>query len=194
MQKRGYTVAGYAIMSADGFITDLDGQFPHVLRNDADQRLFRSALDRAAAVAMGRLTHEQEANAGRRRLVLTRHVAGIAPDPNDAKALLWNPAGAAFEAARLALGVRLGEIAVTGGAEVYAAFFDVGYDTFHLTVSHRVRMEVGKAVFPGMDASRTAMDVLRAHGLRPGPMRVLDPAAGVSLTVWSSEHAGHALF
>jgi dihydrofolate reductase len=184
---RAYRIEAYAIMSADGFIADSAGGFPDVLRNAADQRFFRAALDRAAAVAMGRLTHEQEANLGRRRLVLTRRVTALAPDPNDSKALFWNPAGAGFDAARLALGLRQGSLAVVGGADVYAAFFEVGYDAFHLTVSHRVRMGTGNAIFPGVGAERAATDVLRAHGLRAGPPRLLDPAGGVTLVTWTPE-------
>jgi dihydrofolate reductase len=182
---RAYRVEAYAIMSSDGFIADTRGRFPDVLRNQADQRFFRSALDQAAAVAMGRLTHEQEANVGRRRLVLTRRVAALAPDPSDGKALFWNPAGAGFEAARLALGLRQGSLAVVGGAEVYEVFFEVGYDAFHLTVSHRVRMGAGKAIFLGVGAGRSAEDVLRSKGLRPGAPRLLDPAAGVTLAAWA---------
>jgi dihydrofolate reductase len=182
---RTFRIEAYAIMSADGFIADAQGRFPDVLRNEADQRFFRSALDRAAAIAMGRLTHEQEPNAGRRRLVLTRRIAALAPDPADPQALLWNPAGASFEAARLALGLRQGALAVVGGASVYAVFFAVGYDAFHLCVSHRVRMGAGAPIFPDVGEGRTAEDALKAHGLRPGPPRLLDPAGGVSLTSWT---------
>jgi dihydrofolate reductase len=115
--------------------------------------------------------------------VLTRRVAGIAPDPNDAHALFWNPAGASFEAARLALGLRQGMLAVIGGADVYAVFLDVGYDAFHLTRANKVRLPGGHPVFP--DASRTPEDVLRERGLRAGPVRLIDPAAGLTLVSWS---------
>lgn len=182
---RTYRIDAYAIISADGFIADAQGGFPDVLRNEADQRFFRAALDSAAAVAMGRVTHEQEVNAGRRRLVLTRRVTALSPDPRDAKALLWNPAGASFEAARVALGLRQGSLAVVGGADVYAVFFAVGYDAFHLTTAHRVRMGKGKAIFPGVDEARTAADVLKDNGMQAGPLRLLDPAGGVSLVTWT---------
>jgi dihydrofolate reductase len=182
---RPFRIDAYAIMSADGFIADTQGRFPDVLRNEADQRFFRAALDRAGAIAMGRRTHEQEPNRGRPRLVLTRGVAALAPDPRDPKATLWNPAGAPFEAARLALGLRQGSLAVVGGAGVYSVFFPIGYDAFHLSVSHRVRMGAGAPIFPGVGAERAAADVLKQHGLRPGPMRLIDPAASVSLTSWT---------
>lgn len=183
--NRAYRIEGYAIISSDGFIADTQGRFPDVLRNDADQRFFKSAVDRAAAVARGRITHEQEPNAGKRRLVLTRRVSGLAPDSRDPQALFWNPAGAPFEAARLALGLRQGALAVLGGTDVYAVFLAIGYDAFHLTVSHRVRLGAGRPLFPGMDKERTAAGLLKAHGLRPGPVRLLDPAAGVTLVTWT---------
>jgi dihydrofolate reductase len=182
---RTFRVEAYAIMSADGFIADAQGRFPDVLRNEADQRFFKTALDQSAAIAMGRITHEQEPNAGRRRLVLTRRVAALAPDESDPKALFWNPAGASFEAARLALGLRQGSLAVVGGADVYEVFFAVGYDAFHLSTSHRVRMGAGRPIFPGIGDGDAALNVLKNHGLRAGPLRLIDPAGGVSLVAWS---------
>src|SRR5215212_2348314 len=71
---REYRIEAYAIISADGMIADAQGRFPEALKNDADKRFFHAALDSAAAIALGRLTHEQERNSGRRRLVLTRRV------------------------------------------------------------------------------------------------------------------------
>lgn len=184
---RPYRIEGYAIISADGVIADAEGQFPPALKNDADQRFFRSALHAAAAIVLGRITHAQEVNkSGRRRLVLTRGVTALAPDPHDAQALLWNPAGASFEAARLALGLRQGTLAVIGGTEVYAVFLAIGYDAFHLTRANRVRLPGGRVVFPGVSENRSPEDILREQGLRAGPLRLLDPAAGVSLVTWSA--------
>ena len=186
--NRRYRIEGYAIVSADGVIADADGQFPAALKIEADQRFFRSALGVAAAVALGRITHEREPNAAaRRRLVLTRRVAGLAPDSADPQALLWNPAGASFEAARLALGLRLGTLAVIGGADVYAVFLALGFDAFHLTRANRVRLPGGQVVFPGVGGERSPEDVLRERGLRAGPLRLLDPAAGVTLVTWSAD-------
>jgi len=183
---REYRIEAYAIISADGMIADAQGRFPEALKNDADKRFFHAALDSAAAIALGRLTHEQERNSGRRRLVLTRRIAALAPDPADAKALFWNPAGASFEAARLALGVRQGTLAVIGGADVYAVFLVIGYDAFHLTRANRVQLPDGRPVFPGLGGERTPEEVLKAHGLRPGPLRLLDPVAGVTLVTWAA--------
>jgi dihydrofolate reductase len=181
---REYRIEGYAIVSADDMIADRERKFPEVLKNDADKRFFLSALDAAAAIALGRVTHEQERNSGRRRLVLTRSVPALAPDPADSHALFWNPAGASWEAARLALGLRGGVLAVIGGTDVYQVFLEIGYDAFYLSRAPRVRIPGGTPVLPSLGPNHTAEDVLRMSGLQAGPMRLLDPAAGVTLVNW----------
>jgi hypothetical protein len=76
-------------------------------------------------------------------------------------------------------------LAVIGGADVYAVFFPIGYDAFHLTRANRTQLPGGHPVFPDVPPNPTPEDVLQAHGLRPGPLRVLDPAAGVTLVTWT---------
>jgi dihydrofolate reductase len=188
--NREYRIEAYAIVSADHMIADERGVMPPALKNDADYRFFRAGMDNAYAVVLGRVTHQQERNLGRRRLVLTRRVAALAPDPADPHALFWNPAGASFEAARLTLGLRQGALAVIGGADVYAVFLEIGYDAFHLTRANRARLPGGHPVFPNLPPDRTPEDVLKEHGLRPGPMRLLDPAAGVTLVTWTAAVEG----
>ncbi len=184
--QREYRIEGYAIVSADGMIADAQGRFPAVLKNDADKRFFRAALDAATAVALGRITHEQERNLGRRRLVLTRRVASLGPDPGDPHALFWNPGGASWESARLAIGLRQGSLAVIGGADVYVVFLALGYDAFHLTRVNGAEIPDGRPVFPNVGRDRMPEDVLRAHGLKSGPVRLLDPAADVTLVTWTA--------
>jgi dihydrofolate reductase len=180
-----YRIEGYAIVSVEGMIADAQGEFPPQLKNDADQRFFRAALDSAAAVALGRITHERERNLGRRRLVLTRKVASLQPDAHDAQALFWNPAGATFQAARLALGLRRGALAVIGGTEVFGTFLAIGYDAFHLSRAAKVHVPHGRPIFDGVGTDATPEDKLRMAGLKAGPPRLLDPVAGVTLTTWS---------
>ena len=182
---RSYRIEAYAIISADGMIADRERQFPEALKNDADKRFFHAALDKAGAIALGRVTHEQERNRGRKRLVLTRKVAALAPDPVDSHALFWNPAGASWDAARLALGLRSGVVAVIGGTDVYQVFLDIGYDAFHLCWSPRVRIPDGTPIFPGIASGRSPDDILRTAGLKAGPVRLLDAVAGVTLVSWS---------
>src|SRR4051794_15655052 len=118
-------IEGYAIVSADDMIADHDGNMPDGLKNDLDQRIFDRALDGVDLVVHGRNSHEMQKNSPqRRRLILTRQVAALAPDPENEKARLWNPAGASFEDACKALGVDGGTIAVIGGTEVFGLFLD----------------------------------------------------------------------
>src|SRR5438552_1847012 len=100
-------IEGLAIVSADGMIADATGAQPDALKLEADQRFFFATLDRADALAHGRHSAEGDPARGRRRrIVLTRSIAGVARDPASDRAVLWNPAGAAFEQAWEALGLR----------------------------------------------------------------------------------------
>src|SRR5271163_4058709 len=118
-----HRIEGYAIVSADGMIADGNGAMPDSIRNEADQRFLQTELDRAAAIVHGRHSHEGGPRASRRkRLVLTRGVAGIAPDPSRPNALLWNPVGATLEQALTELGAGDGTVAIIGGTGVFSMF------------------------------------------------------------------------
>jgi dihydrofolate reductase len=177
-------IEGYAIVSADGMLADASGVMPPQLKIEADQRFFHGALARAAAVVHGRHSHEGGPKAaGRPRLIVTRQVAGIAADPGNPKAVLWNPAGASFEEAWDVLGVEGGVLAVIGGTEVFGLFLDIGYDAFHLSRANRVRLPGGRPVFPDVPAL-SPEEVLRRRGLRPGAVRVLDAERDATLVTW----------
>jgi dihydrofolate reductase len=119
----------------------------------------------------------------RRRLIVTRQVPAILADPSNEKALFWNPAGASFEAAWVALGVPDGSLAVIGGTDVFGMFLP-RYDVFHLTRAPDVRLPGGRPVFPQVP-QRTPEEVLANHGLAPGPPQVLDAGIGLTVTGWS---------
>jgi dihydrofolate reductase len=177
-------VEGYVIVSSDGMIADANGTMPPSIRNDADQKFFQDGLDRAALVIHGRHSHEGGPRAARRkRLVLTRQVDAIAPDPRHPNSLLWNPAGATIEQAIAALAAPDGAIAPIGGTEVFSMFLPV-YDAFHLTRAARAQIPGGRPVFAGVGPDLTPEDLLERHGLKPGPRRDLDAAAGISLVTW----------
>ena len=183
--SRPYRIEGYAIVSADGMIANAEGVMPDALKNDADQALFSAGLDAADVVVHGRHSHEGQPNSPRRkRLVATRTIATLAPDPTNPKALLWNPAGASLEAACRALGLNDGVVAAIGGTEIFGLFLDLGYDVFHLSRATRVRIPGGTPVFPEVPA-RTPEQVLSSRGLTPGAERMLDAAAGVTFTDWA---------
>lgn len=181
-------IEGYAIVSADGMLADSRGVMPAQLINEADQRFFQRGLDKAVALVHGRRSQEHQPNSRhRRRLIVTRSVAALAPHPKNDKALFWNPAGAAFEEACRALGINDGVVGIIGGTDIFGMFLP-RYDAFHLTRAAQARLPGGRPVFPQVPA-RTPEDVLAEHGLSPGPARMLDAKAGVSLTTWERKNS-----
>jgi dihydrofolate reductase len=158
-------IEGYVIVSADGMIADANGEMPASIRNDADQRFFQAGLDRAAVVVHGRHSHEGGPRAARRkRLVVTRQVAAIAPDPAHPNSRLWNPTGATLEEAIEQLGAGDGVIAIIGGTEVFSMFLP-RYDAFHLTRAANAKIPGRPA---GVQRSRAGCDAGgRADAARP---------------------------
>jgi hypothetical protein len=176
-------IEGYVIVSADGMLANAAGVMPDELKFEGDKQFFNAALDRADLIVHGRNSYEDQPNSPRRkRIILTRTIAAIAPDPSNPKATLWNPAGASFEAACDFAQVRSGTVAIIGGPGVFAMFMD-RYDTFWLSQAPRVRLPDGEACFPGVPA-RSPQQILAAHGLRPGEGRILDSGDHVSVTPW----------
>ena len=109
-------IEGYVVVSADGMLANADRVMPEGLKFDRDKKFFTAALDHADLIVHGRNSYEDQPNSPRRkRIVLTRNVDAIAPDPANPKATLWNPAGASFEAACEHAGVRSGTFAIIGG-------------------------------------------------------------------------------
>ncbi|MBO0718972.1 MAG: dihydrofolate reductase, partial [Rhizobiales bacterium] len=121
--------------------------------------------------------------ARRRRLILTRQVAALAPDSAHPNSLLWNPLGASLDAALGRLAVVDGAIAIIGGTEVFSLFLP-RYDAFHLSRAANARIPGGLPVFSEVGPNATPDDVLTRHGLKPGPRRDLDSAAGISVVTW----------
>src|SRR5262249_27225615 len=110
-------------------------------------------------------------------------IAAFAPDSAHPNALLWNPVGAGLDEALARLGIADGIIAIIGGTEVFSLFLPQ-YDAFHLSRAANARIPGGLPVFSVVGASATPEDVLARHGLKPGPRRDLDSAAGVSVVIW----------
>jgi hypothetical protein len=176
-------IEGYVIVSADGMLADARNVMPDELKFEGDKAFFTAALDRADLVLHGRNSYEDQPNSlHRKRIILTRQVDAIAPDPVNPKSTLWNPAGASFEAACHHAGVESGTVAVIGGPGVFGMFMD-RYDEFWLSVAPLVRLPGGEPCFPGVPA-RSPQDILAAHGLRAGEPQMLDAAHGVTVTPW----------
>ncbi|HUC10310.1 MAG TPA: hypothetical protein VL985_07770 [Stellaceae bacterium] len=164
-------------------IADAAGIMPDTLKFEADLRFFEHGLDGVDVVVHGRHSHERQPRSFlRRRLILTRRVPGIAPEPSNEKALFWNPAGASFEQALAALGTSDARIAVIGGTDVFGMFLDC-YDVFYLSRAPDVRLPGGRLVFPEV-AMHTPEEVLASHGLHRGWQKVLDPGKGLVVVGW----------
>lgn len=179
-------IEGYVILSADGMLADASRVMPPALKFGADQAFFESALDAADLIVHGKHSFEdQPRSALRTRIVLTRSVAALAPDPSNPKATLWNPAGASFEDACGHAGVTSGVAAIIGGPEVFGMFMD-RYDTFWLSQAHRLTIPGGTGGFPGIPP-KSPQEILTAHGLKAAQTRLLDAAHAVDVTAWQRE-------
>jgi hypothetical protein len=58
------------------------------------------------------------------------------------------------------------------------------YDRFYLSRAANAKIPGGRPVFAGVGPNATPEDILAAHGLKPGPQRDLDAAAGVTMVTW----------
>jgi dihydrofolate reductase len=176
-------IEGYVIVSADGMLADATHVMPDQLRFEGDKRFFTEALDRAGLIVHGRNSYEDQPNSPRRkRIVVTRSIGAVAPDPSNPRAVLWNPAGAPFEAACEHICVGSGTVAIIGGPDVFGLFMD-RYDTFWLSQAPRVRLPDGEPCFPGVPG-RSPQEILGAHGMQAGDARILDAADNVTVTPW----------
>jgi dihydrofolate reductase len=181
----GCRVEGYAIVSTEGMIANAEGVMPDVIRSNADQKFLQSELDRAAVIVHGRHSSEGGPRAAqRKRIILTRQVASLSDDPAHPHSVLWNPAGAIFEAALSRLGVTDGLIAILGGTEVFDLFLPL-YDAFHLTRALHAKIPAGRPVFSQVGPRETPEDVLTDAGLKPGHRQDLDAATAITLTTWT---------
>ncbi len=177
-------IEGFAIVSREGMIAGSDSSFPEVLKIPADQEFYQTSLDRASAVANGR--HSAEGGlreAARRRIVLTRRVQRLMPDPNNPKAVLWNPATAPFDEAWQRLGVDDGMLAVVGGTDVFGLFLNIGYDAFFLTRT-QASVPRGRPVFPGVSEDVPPSEIFARHGMVLRNTRTLDAATKTVLEEW----------
>jgi len=176
-------IEGYAIVSDDGMLADANRHMPDQLKVEGDQVFFERALDGVDVVVHGRHSQEQQERAPQRlRLILTTRVDGIAPDPDNAKARLWNPAGASFEQALDALGLRDPVVAVIGGPQAFGLFID-RYDVFYLSRAPGVRLPGGRPVFPEVP-TLTPEQVLAEHGYEAAERRLIDRDKNVEVVVW----------
>lgn len=176
-------IEGFAIVSEDGMLADAAGVMPKSLQVPADQRFFEAGLDRADVMVHGRHSAEHQRRSPLRwRLIATRQIEALAPDPDNPRARLWNPAGATLEEGLAALGLADAAVAIIGGTDVFGLFLD-RYDAFYLTRGPRVRLPGGRPVFPSVP-TQTPEEVMAAHGLECAERQILDAASGLSVADW----------
>ena len=177
-------IEGYAIVAEDGMLANAAGHMPDEIKFEADQVFFERGLDGVDVVVHGRHSHEQQPHSHlRQRLILTRDVPAIAPDPSNAKARFWNPAGTSLEQALAAIGAPPdAKVGIIGGTNVFGMFLD-RYDVFYLTRVPGVKLPGGRPVFPDVP-TQTPEDVMAGHGLSRGERQVLDAAKNLAVTSW----------
>ncbi len=184
MSTKRPRIEGYAIISKEGMIARSDGSFPEEIKIAADHEFYQASLDRAAAVANGR--HSAEGGPKekqRRRIILTRRINGVVPDPKNQKALLWNPGSAPFDEVWQRLGIADGILAVVGGTDVFGLFLGIGYDAFFLSRTD-ASIPRGRPVFPGVGNGVTPEEVMKKYGLVLRDSRVLDPETNTRVEEW----------
>ncbi|MBS0520853.1 MAG: dihydrofolate reductase [Proteobacteria bacterium] len=177
-------IEGYAVISREGMIATVDGQFPEEIKIPADHQFYQDAVDRASAIVNGR--HSAEGGPKeklRRRLVVTRRVNEPTADPHNPRAILWNPAATPFDEAWGRLGIADGVAAVVGGTNVFGLFLEIGYDVFYLTRTD-ASVPQGRPVFPGVGTAATVEEVMARHGLVRRGTRMLDASVNCRLETW----------
>ena len=177
-------IEGYAVISREGMIATSDGHFPEAIKIPADHKFYQDSVDRASAVVNGR--HSAEGGLKeheRRRIILTRRVDVLTPDPNNSNAILWNPATAPFDEAWARLGIEGGVAAVVGGTDTFGLFLTIGYDVFYLTKTE-ASVPRGRPVFPGVGKTTTAEEVMRKVGLVHKGTRMLDASVNCRVEEW----------
>lgn len=182
MQDPRWEIHGYAIVCEGGCIADAAGALPKALMNDADWAYFQAELDRAALCILGRTSHEATPNVkGRRRVVMTRAATGL--DPVDEKVLFWNPVAVPPQEMLARALPGGGRVAIPGGRAPFDLFAP-RLDAFHLSRKAGLRLPGGAPCFSDQGDGGPEAALARA-GLVPGPVQDIDPADGVTLTVWT---------
>ncbi len=162
--KGALVISGYAIVSDDDRIAGPDGLVPPSLRNEKDWNYYQNSLAFSDLIVFGHRSHMFEPNErGDRRLVVWSAPIGLLERDD---AWWWNPSLMSWTEVAGKLLPQGGHVAAPGGQGVFDLFLKIGYDAFHLSRAHGVRLPGGRAVFSACDEGQTAVAVLSGAGLR----------------------------
>ena len=187
-KSRPVEIAGYAIVSDDDKIAGADGLVPASLQNEKDWAYYQAALARSDLVVFGHRSHDFEPNVrGDMRLVISRGPEGL---EKRADAWWWNPERERWPEVAKRLLPNGGDVAVPGGQGVFDLFLGIGFDAFHLSRAHGVKLPGGRAIFSACEAGIPVETVLTRAGLRVSEKIALDPRHGVDTTVWVKAREG----
>jgi hypothetical protein len=179
---RPVRITGYAIVSDDDKIAGADGLVPLSLRNEKDWELYQEALARADLVVFGHRSHDAEPNVrGDLRVVVSREADGL---ERRAEAWWWSPVRVPWDEVAKRLLPHGGDVAAPGGQVVFDLFLKIGYDGFHLSRAHSVKLPGGRAIFSACEAGLPAETILAKAGLRVTKTIPLDPDHGVDMQIW----------
>ena len=180
----GLSIEGFAIVSRDGMLAGADGLMPNSLKFDCDQNFLDNALDGAALLVHGRMSHECQSNScKRRRLLLTRAAGPFSTTPVEPNVWLWSPEATPFAEVCEALGIGSGVVAVLGGTAAYDMFLPA-YSTFHLCRAGRVHLPGGVPVLSAVREGHPPEKVLSGAGLRLEEEVTLDPDHELRHQTW----------
>lgn len=183
------TIDGYAIISDDHCIADVNGNMPDCLKNDADWAYFQAALDAATLTVVGRKGHEANPNRkNRRRLILSRSVSGL---EQRADGWWWNPECCDWAEVLEQAAPEGGAIAIPGGREVFDLFLQLGYSSFHLARAEGSLVPGGTKLFSGVE-NATPEQILTRYKLLPSAKQWLDADARISMIVWRNRTVDQA--
>ena len=187
---RPVRITGYAIVSDDDKIAGADGLVPPSLRNEKDWEHYQTSLANSDLIVFGHKSHELEPNVrGDMRVVVSRHADGL---EQRADGWWWSPSRVSWEEVVQRLLPQGGDVAAPGGEVVFDLFLKIGYDEFHLSRAHGVKLPGGRALFSACSAGLPAEAILAKAGLSLAETIPLDPERGVEMRVWRRPGLAHA--
>ena len=144
-------IHGYAILSDDDRIAGPDGATPPALRNEADWDCFQRELDRADLVALGRLGHEANPNA--QAPPAAGAFAFVERTGAARRRIVVEPRQDALARRERRVAARTAGASPSRAAGTSSICSGVGYEAFHLSRAHGVRLGGGRAAFAACDAA-----------------------------------------